>query len=695
MSGVSPQLLARVRELMRLKLNASAADALQSAPQDLQTLGAEAQSHEEHQLLLRAVDAAAALAAQGFLVHFEDAVQQTFDEKIGWLSGTKDAGGHGFAEFNLLDDAVLAQQMGLRKLVQKSLDEIDGGSLYAIEIRMADVLGVPKADGVRNPLGPGTVLKAVRSVLERLVEGEDVQDVLVNVFQPHLTAGLNALYDDLNEIFIAAGIRADYRPQIERDKSNRQAIRKSVDGVQISQAMSLRDLLPGSISSPINLADILATLLQGQETNRKYGARMLADEEGVLYAQALNTGVNPELLQALTQMQTGVGSAGQADVPDLKSAIERMQQAEEHPLDRLTGELVMVIFDFLLNEKELAEPVREQIGRLQIVALKAALLDRSFFARREHPLRILLGDMTRKGGDPLIDARPGSDFVLGLRAIVDELIRDFDSDLSLFESACRRLEALGAEAEQSKQSDLHELTDTLLAQEREGQARAQSQEAVRRVLRPDTPAFLSDFLQRYWTQRLVSARLQEDELAWHGEIESMESLVASVQSKTRQEMPAFTASLPSLVKALQKGLSGTDITEEEQRAFMDALMNAHTEILQKAHSGEIQSVSPVPSAAVQLPYESAARIGPRAALLPERALVEFKDTTPPTRARLSWVSPGRSRYAFIAASAAPRIFTAEELSNALASDLVRVLAEEETLLHRALAMVVGDREAAS
>ena len=695
MSGFNPQLLAQVRELMRLKMNASAADALKSAPQDFQGLGAQAQSHEEHQLLLRAVDAVAALSVKGFLPQFEDAIQATFDEKIGWLTGAQNSGAHRFAEFDLLDDAVLNQQMGLRKLVQKSLDEIDGGALFAVEIRMADMLGVAKADGVRNPIGPGTVLKAVRSVLERLVEGEVVQDTLVNVFQPHITAGLNALYDELNELFIRAGVRSDYRPQIERDKSNRQAIRKSVDGVQISQAMALRELMPGSSSSPIDLAAILTTLLQGQEVNRKYGARMLADEDGVMYAQALSTRPDPDLLEMLTQMQRNLSAKpSEASAGDLRSIIEGMQKADEHPLDRLTGELVAVIFDFLLSEKTLAQPVRDEIARLQIVALKAALLDRSFFARREHPLRVLLDSMTEKGSDPVIDMRPEGDFVLGLREIVDELIRDFDSDLSLFQEAKGRLDVLYRQAAESKESGLSALTDRLLEQESEAQAMAQAKGAVDAALSPDTPQFLGDFLQQYWSQLLAGTRLSGDEDQWKTALETMESLLASVRPKTRQEINAFTISLPPLIKAAQQGMTAIDLGEEEKRAFLDALMQSHTAILQRARSGEVvmPSASP-PGLADRLVYQPAFR--PRHSLLPERALVEFNDSEPPIRARLSWVSPGKTRYAFISASAAPRTFTSEELSAAIAKGSIRMLGEQESPLGRALASVIGETGSAS
>lgn len=700
MSRGSPQLLARVCELMRLEMNTSAADALKSASDDLQALGSAATTHEEHQLLLRVRDAVAGPVRQGFLPLFEQRLQDFFDQKIGWLTQTLDTAlqGHTFADFDLIDDAVLAQQMALRKLVQKTLEELDRGALVAVEIRMAEVLGVAKLEGVRNPVGPGTVLKAVCGALEELVEDEMVRNSVVNIFQPHFSAGLDTLYAGLNNVLIEAGVKPDYRPMIERDKTGRQGVRKSASGVSISQALSLRELLPGSASSPIDLGAILGALLKGAGENRQYGARMLADAGGSLYAQAIDTQVNQDLLKTLSQMQQAASlpQAGEDRVQDLQAIVQHMQKADAHPLDQLTGELVMVVFDFLLHEKALAESVKAQVARLQIVALKAALLDRSFFARREHPLRMLLNDITARGSDPLTDTQPESTFVAGLRAIVDELLAGFDNDLALFEQARERLTALGTESDSSQDKALGDLTDALLVEERDAQAEAQAADAVRVALRPDTPAFLRDFLEQHWRRVLVQARLQSsDNKEWDEGVETMEMLLSSVYPKGRQELPRFTASLPPLLGSLQKGFRALQLGEEEKKAFMDSLMNAHTAVLQGARTMEAPPPpappsTPAPDAPVA--YHSPEYRPVRRALLPQGALVEFTDVTPPQRARLRWISPAQTRYAFIAALGTPRSFTAEELSRALAQGVVQVLQEEDSPMARAMARMVGEGE---
>src|SRR5690606_17139537 len=151
--------------------------------------------------------------------------------------------------------------------------------------------------------------------------------------------GLGQFYRELNGMLIEARVLPDYRPSIERDTSNRFAKRNADGNMTVSQVMSLRDLLPNRTSSPLDLKEILAALLAGSAGNRQYGARMLADEEGSLYANAIDTPVSDDLLRSLTERQRGAAHTAGADrARELHAMVEHMASEDAHPLDRLTGE---------------------------------------------------------------------------------------------------------------------------------------------------------------------------------------------------------------------------------------------------------------------------------------------------------------------------------------------------------------------
>ncbi|HAZ89329.1 MAG TPA: DUF1631 domain-containing protein, partial [Marinobacter adhaerens] len=75
--------------------------------------------------------------------------------------------------------------------------------------------------------------------------------------------------------------------------------------------------------------------------------------------------------------------------------------------------LVSMLFDFILEDRQLHPVMKALIGRLQIPVLKVALSDKNFFNRGGHPVRKLLNELAlsaigwteKKAGqrDPLRD----------------------------------------------------------------------------------------------------------------------------------------------------------------------------------------------------------------------------------------------------------------------------------------------------
>jgi hypothetical protein len=697
MTPAAAGLVPRMREVLRMQMHTSVADGIQSLLNDMLELGSRAQTNEDHQLIVQAldhVDRNRRALAEGLERH----LLAIYDEKIGWLSGP-DAGApapRAFGQFDLLDEGVLAQQLALKKLVQKTLEELDKGELAGVEVRLRELFGT-LVDGARNPVGPGTVLKAAQRASAEGLEDGAVQATLINVLQPHLAAGLRALYVQLNELLIGAGIRPDYRPAIERDASGRHAARQSAAGISISQVMSLRDLLPDRASTPLDLKEILAALLAGSAANRQYGARLLADPEGHLYASAIDTPANDALLGRLQALQH-VPAAVAPGTAALRTVVEHMGGAEDHPLDQLTAELVTVVFDFLLADRALPDSVKQELGRLQIVALKAALLDRSFFARREHPLRILLDEIVAVGADPSLDTGALAPFVHGLHAIVDDLVAQFEADLAMFETAAARLREVVAEAAEEDERALAATTAALLSEEREAHARQLATDTLAARLNTQTPDFLRDFLQRHWTLVLADARLQHaaDEEVWQARLRTADALIASMRPRARHEIPAFVATLPALVREVQAGMRAIGVAPEAAQAFMNALMEVHTGIMQMRQvpaAAPFAAPEPLPKPATDIATPAtplAFAPQPATDRWQRGALVEFVSGESIVRGKLVWVSPARTRYLFNMGAGQSRVMTDAELSRELAGGGVRLLQLQGSSLDRALAATVGD-----
>ena len=77
---------------------------------------------------------------------------------------------------------------------------------------------------------------------------------------------------------------------------------------------------------------------------------------------------------------------------DLKTnnAFGEMSQHQDNTID-----IVAMLFDYILDDKNIPDRMKVIIGRLQIPILKVVLIDKTFFSKKRHPARSLLDTLSR------------------------------------------------------------------------------------------------------------------------------------------------------------------------------------------------------------------------------------------------------------------------------------------------------------
>jgi hypothetical protein len=698
----SPALIARVRESVRTRLAAGLGSGLAALPDQLYAQGTGSRSLAEHRILGEAVGHVRACKAQ-IAETFEREFASLFENKARPRQSVSSAE-MSLSQATLVDHAVIEQHIALGHLVRKTRDELDGMELYAIETRVGELVAGARLEGEANPVGPETAFEALRRACDVVPADGAVRMALMNALQPHIGLALGELYRELNELLAQEGVSRKIRHAVEKSTLAKAGGGGGAPAVEsqkltLSQALSLRDLLPTSTSRPMDLASIMRAYLQGPPETRQYGARMLADPDGSLFAEAMTTPVDAGLLTQLSALQSAAapGTDLATGAGDLLAILQHLGHMQHHPLDKLTGELVAVVFDHLLHSRDLPEAVKAEIARLQVVAFKAALLDRSFFARREHPLRELLTAITDAATDPQTDSAPDGRFVAGLRAIVDDVLARFSDDVAIFADARARLATLVTELRQESEREVEKLAVEVAGEERVAEARAHAAVEIGRRTSADTPEFVRRFLADTWMRAITDATAPGDagEDGWDARLKLVDDLLWSLAPKQATDVPRLTAMLPQLVAGLSRGMQAVATPEATQRTFLDELMHAHAALLQAAGARR-----PVAADEAPVPPAAPATVAPEPVAAPEAAddkppdveqgmLIEFTDVEPPVRARLMWISPKRTVYVFIIHGVKTRRMSPRELAEALRAGTARVVKEGEAIVERALEAVVG------
>ncbi len=427
--------------------------------------------------------------------------------------------------------------------------------------------------------------------------------------------------------------------------------------------------------------------------------------------------VAPQVLQGLGQFQGDAADAvRQMTLPSLVAAgapsvysteplrhVAASQQFQQNAsvLDFTTIELVTMVFDYVFRDVQLHDAVKALINHLQIPLLKAALIDRNFFASKTHPGRLLLNRLAEvgKGWEP----QHGVDdpAFRTIHDIVAEVSRDFDKDLTIFIRATERLDASGKTVEEAAKPVEEAVAVVVEKDDKETNADAWARRAIRdRLGRAPLPPFVIDFLGGTW---LEYVRLLGNEHGTQAEpvqrvLDQADLLIESIKETLEPDARRKMISrLPRLLGELRAGCTAVNASQAERDAFFDRMFETHTRLFKglaiELPASAVGQTEKVEQAKVDIDLAAAPDdMFHEIALGMERGMwIEMQDDMGKLKlAKLSWVSPQRTTYLFTtrqghkAASLTP-----VQLAEWFREDRARVL-DSEPVVDRALNRLLSE-----
>ena len=406
-----------------------------------------------------------------------------------------------------------------------------------------------------------------------------------------------------------------------------------------------------------------------------------------------------DLREAIARManQPGEGDAATVVVPqNLVPHIRAAVAAQiSNPADAISVDVIGLLFDYIFRDPTIPESTRALFGRLQVPIVKAALLDRAFFADKKHPARMLLDHLAEAAVGAAHDDAYRAEFEAIARKAIDQVCADFDIDVTVFREADRSLQAFSEQERQHSATALEgEVAEALHAEEDE-----EDRAVVRALLRDrlaglDIPFEVRSFIETIWADYLAGLRREHgvDSPPWNAALVTLDDMLWSIAAKERTSQKArLSKMIPSLIGGLRAGCRYVNVPPERSKAFFEALYELH-----------MAAIKPAPAAPTPLPADSGAdetdadeALG--ATPLPQVNVhdyvgemvvgtwVRFERAEGVIDARLTWVSPLRAKYIFTSRSRSHAfILTPEELAWQLGSGTARLVAEPVPLWDRAV-----------
>jgi len=363
-----------------------------------------------------------------------------------------------------------------------------------------------------------------------------------------------------------------------------------------------------------------------------------------------------------------------------------------NPTDKITIDVIALLFDYIFRDPSIPESLRSLFERLEVPILKAALLDRTFFSDKKHAARRLLDHLAAAAIGATSDEGYRAGFSLVAAGVIDEVCRDFKIDVAIFEGADAKLQEF-IEAEQRKAAALldHDVAAALVSEESEAD-RTHVRTLIRDKLTGITIPFeVRGFAETIWSDYLTQVRQGEgaESDAWRNGVKILDDLLWSITAKERNAQKTRLAKMvPALIRGLRSGGAVVQVREDRLQPFLEAVYELHIAAIrpqaEPSPAGEsIAATVPTPTKIVNVhDFVAEMVVG---------TWLAFDHDGRTISARLSWVSPMRTKYIFTSRSRGHALAVSpEELAWQLRDGTARLIVEPVPLFDRAVSSALDE-----
>ncbi len=450
-----------------------------------------------------------------------------------------------------------------------------GEAIQYISLRLDSLVPV-KVYQKNNPVGADVVCAAFMTEIKKLDVSIKAKLLLFRLFDKMVIGSLGDIYRQINNVLIEHNVM----PSLPSRGTKRHPMRRQTDA---ADGRGQAQAAPRSILTP----EVTNTL------TRLFGEQLITEGAVQVNAEQLAANQLVQLLNAAQRLpqQAGVLQKG-ADIRALVAQLKaRKTGAKIGRVEDQVMNLVNMLFDFILEDRNLAPAMKTLISRMQIPIIKVALADKTFFTKRGHVARKLLNEMSTAAIGWQGDAQNADKDPLYKKIdhVVRTLLNDFNTDVSIFNDLLVDFTAF-LEKERKRIAILERRT----VDAEDGKAKAEvarttvALEIEVRIQEYVLPEAVSKLINDAWSNVLFVTALKHgyDSKEWLGMLDTLDELLWSVQQPANAEQrQKLIKSVPQLLKKIRTGLDTISYNPFEMSSLFKSL--------EEVHLGCIRGKSPV------------------------------------------------------------------------------------------------------
>jgi len=504
-------------------------------------------------------------------------------------------------DLSLVKNDDLEEMVAIESMINKANEQF-AELIQHLTLRIDHLVPV-KVYQKNNPLGVDVICNAFNDASKNLSIDVKAKLVLLKLFDNLVMTQLGGLFQSLNQLLIELNILPSLK-QASRAKRPTAATPVVAEhyGSGLSASLNTENThqtqgasASGGMSSSAPSYDeqtnqvlhTLRNLLGSRGQHRPAGERILGEE---IASQDLVKILSLAQHQN-TFTQASVSSSGTPiNIRELlQHLLTNSEQQKPQAINQVDDDvinLVSMMFDFILDDRNLASPMKALIGRLQIPMVKVAIADKTFFSKGGHPARRLLNEMAmaalgwQESSDINHNGEQRKDSLFSkMESTVQTILSDFDTDMSIFNNLLTDFRSF-LEKDKRRASILEQRTiDAEDGKAKSERARLQVDSVLNRLTSGhDLPVSAQKLLRDAWGNVLFIISLKQgvDSAEWQAGIRTAQQLVWSLTAPmSKENRQGLLKLVPQLLQKLREGLEDISYSPFETTQLFKQLESLH------------------------------------------------------------------------------------------------------------------------
>lgn len=442
-----------------------------------------------------------------------------------------------------------------------------------------------------NPLGVDVICNAFNQAAKSLNIDVKAKLVLFKLFDNMVMTKLGGLFQSLNQLLIEANIMPSLKPGVTRAKRPAPAAAEQY-GAGLSAgvgAPEYQDVRAGDASVALNAG-------YDDQTNQVLHTLrgLLASRGGVPVMRHPGEELaTPDLVRILSLAQHQntysqlpvTAGVPQLNIRELLQELLRGQDSKAQAINQVDDDvinLVSMMFDFILDDRNLAAPMKALIGRLQIPMVKVAIADKSFFSKGGHPARRLLNEMAMAAlgwQESSEESQRKDNLFAKMESVVQTILSDFETDMTIFQTLLTDFRSFLDKDKRRAQILEQRTIDAEDGKAKSERARAQVDAVLNRLtFGHDLPSPAQKLLREAWGNVLFITALKQgiESADWQAAIRTAQQLVWSLTAPmTKENRQGLLKLVPELLQKLREGLESISYSPFETTQLFKQLETLH------------------------------------------------------------------------------------------------------------------------